>query len=316
MPTFLASPVDLSPTADHNFNDVDLSAHLPVGATGVLLQFDNTSVSALYPMARCNGSTDDFSARGTYSNEKTYWLCGVDENRVIELHRDDAAVTIYLYAYFGQEARFFTNAVIKTLSTPNVWEDVDISANLDPGDSAIAAMLQIVMSNSYTWGVRKNGSSDNRLKAATSACFALVGVDGANILEANVSNVLGTFPVIGYLKSGGVLNTDANDRSLGSTGSYADLTALPAGARSGVYEITSGVLGQAYGLRKNGSALDNYDNMIYHRFEIVECDENQLVEGKISATGVDFFEMGYFDADPILAAGQAPITRAPMWGRF
>jgi hypothetical protein len=302
--TFI-TPVEVSPSTTGSFVDVDVSAHIPSGSTGVLLHLVNTSAGT---SPRCdvrkNGSTDD---RGGFMDADSHsWIAiGVDGSRIFEAYIGSTDIDIYVVGYFGSEAVFFTNAVQKTLGSTGSFLDIDISGDTG-GDTAVAAILALRDSSSTrTWVIRKNGSTDSRVKFTRSFTGAMIGVDGSEIFEAQVANTATIFHLLGYMKSGVTMNTNATDISLGGTGSWTDLTALPAGSSGGIIEVIStGV--QAYGLRKNGSAENIVKNVEEHTFGFVEADGSLLIEGQISNTSVDFFLVGYFAGSSSPSASLSP----------
>ena len=123
------------------------------------------------------------------------------------------------------------------------------------------------------------------------------GVDGSELAEQRISTTAMDLFLMGYLKSEATLNTNANDRSLGSTGAWLDLGALPSGASGGIYEIDNTATdGDLYGLRKDGSSENIlHDGMLGRGLGLVES-ASLIVEGQISSLSDDFFEMGYFHA--------------------
>jgi hypothetical protein len=299
------TPVNVTPSATGAYEDVDVSAHIPSGATGVILHLVNTHASnSSTCRIRKNGSTDDFND-DMHSVSHT-WLCiGVDGSRIFEA-RVGATTTIYLVGYFESEAVFFTNAVIKNVSTSDVWEDMSIASDTG-SDTAIGAIFTMRDFSIDDWGLRKNGSTDNRFVNSNAVTGAIVGVDGSEILEAysNFSSL--DFRLVGYIKSGAVFNTNAADLSLGSTGSYQDLSALPSGASGAIIEvISSSGNTDLYALREDGSSEDIYQGTgDEHCFAFVEAS-SLIIEGKISSTNVDFYLVGYFLSPGSPSSSQSP----------
>jgi len=199
-------------------------------------------------------------------------------------------VSIYMRGYFMEEAVFFDDA--KSYSgTSNVWTDADISSHTGT-DTPTASILSFSNSNIRFWGTRKNGSADNLYNNAEIPCD-IVGVDASQISEFKFS-IAGTIYLLGYMTDGVVMYDTAIDRSIGSTGAYADLTALPAGAIGGIY-TTNGGGGANYSVRAKGASDDIYQGQCQVRASVfVECDSSQLCEMKISDTAVDIWERGYF----------------------
>lgn len=292
------TPVNVSPVTTGSFVDVDVSAHIPSGATGVILHLVNQDTGfASVCKIRKNGSTDDIDSY--ISADSHNWACiGVDGSRIFEAYIGSAIAEIYLVGYFMDEAVFFTNAVVKNADTDNVRKTISIASDTG-ADTAIAAIFFISDGSSPdTFGIRKTGSTDDRTQDADSGTGFIVGLDGSeqcDILTNDASEV--NFNLVGYMTAGVVMNTNATDISLGGTGSWTDLSTLPTGALGALIEVfNSSADDVEYGLRKDGSS----ENLVLglagrHGFGIVEAS-SLVVEGQIGATSLDFFLMGYFVA--------------------
>lgn len=295
------TPVDVSPSVPEpvGWTDIDLSAVIPAGSTGVALCVVNTSGStAYYWGARKNGSTDNRRARQLSLSTRCGMFIGCDANRVIQVYQENAAIVYYLVGAFGSEAVFFDNGVNKSTGTTASWVDVDVSSETGAA-TAIAAIFDINgVSGGGQWGWRPKGSSDERLADGInySTRGVIVGLDANEVCQQYIENASQDCYLVGYLTSGYTKVDPATDLSLGSTGAYADLTALPAGAIAGVIEINSAdnTGGYDYSLREKGGSFDQYCNLYSHNWEIVECDANRVIEGKISNTNCDFWLTGYF----------------------
>lgn len=287
------TPVDVSPGTTGSWQDVDVSAYIPADATGVVFHIENTSSTYKKVSWRNNGSTDDRDIYfGGYSH---IWAgIGVDANRVAEIYISSTSVKIYLVGYYADDAAFFTNAVDKSLASSGSWIDIDISSDTG-GDTAIGAVFETHSGQSTAdYGFRKNGSTDDR--RAGSGYYnnaSIIGVDSSEICEGYTASTAKDFYLVGYILSDSTFITNATDLSLGSTGSYIDLSALPAGAIGGYIEIYMTSTYNA-ALRKNGSAEDIYRDANWeHVWAIVECDGDRIIEGKIENVAVDFFLIGY-----------------------
>lgn len=291
------TPSEVTPGSADAWTDVDVSGSVPAGATGIILHFVLPGVASEEEVGwRKNGSTDN-RTRVMYTDSHFWCAVGVDASRICELYVGHITnIDVYLVGYFGSESSFFTNAPDKSLGSTGAWTDIDISADTG-GDTAIGAIVEVEsLSTYYQWGLRKNGSSDDRRSQLHAYhCGAIMGVDGSEILEGHIENTNVNFYLSGYVKSGATLNTNATDLSLGSTGSWIDLSALPAGAVGGFIEVYASFVYQ-YGLRKNGSAETILADAPRHPWGMVECDGSQLIEGQIENVGVDFFLVGYAEA--------------------
>lgn len=284
------NPTKITPLIASSWTDVDVSSYVPIGTTGVLLHIEFIS-DGLEFGARKNGSTDDRHIEHYYASH-TGFSIGVDENRILELYVESITdINVYLTGYFDSCAVFYTNAINISLNTTGSWTDIDINVN----DDAIGAIIEVYNTSynvNYLYGLRKNGSTDDRYAYFLGKTTAFIGLDENEIFEGKINNVGVDFYLTGYIKSGVTFLTNATDLSLSSTGDYNDLTALPNDATGGFIECSTPTK-YSYALRKNGSSEDIYRDLIKHEWIAVECDSNQLIEGKIANTAVDFFLTGY-----------------------
>lgn len=305
MSIIAVTPVEITPGTSGSFVPVDLSGYIPVGATGVVCQCINTSVASGRQIMIQHGDSTDTDA-SNYNGEVMQWqFCGVNSSREINVKVENTSdCEVWLMGYFGESTTFFVNAVDKTPGTTGSYQDVDISTDTG-ADTALAALIYFDSPTStvVSWA-RKNGSTDDYKESWKGVTHQVVGCDGSEIFESYASSSAVAVMLVGYVVDKVVYHDAAEDRSLGSTGSYADLAALGAGAVFGMYHIvTNDNNGLAFALRQNGSAFDKYYDAEEKSFALVACDGSGLVEGKIESTNVDFYELGYFTSGSLIAAG-------------
>lgn len=301
MPFKPITPVDCTPGTAGSFQDVDIDSYiadLGNDVKGVQLMLINTYPSGeLSAAVRKNGSTDN-RYYGIRRSGQSHVSIGVDASKIFEAKIGNITyLKLYIVGYYsGDEFAFFDNGYDKSTSTTSAWTDVDCSSQ---ASGAIGLFFTHENSASYLryFGMRKNGSTDARTGEVNSHyCYGvIIGCDGSQICEQRIYNTDTDIYLVGYCTENAVFNTNATDRSLGSSGSYQDLAALPSGAVAGIYE-TEGTAEYDFSLRKNGTSLDYYYSSYEKLWAVVECDESQLVEGKIESTGLDFFEIGYFSS--------------------
>lgn len=292
MPTFV-TPTTYTPSSNNSWNTIDCSALVPAGAAGVLCYVvaggGDTEVGV-----RKNGSTDNltgFLGAGGF----TTTAIGIDGSRLFQAYKAGSGEnpTIVVYGYFtSAEATFFTNATPFTLGAAYAWTDCDITS-ISTG--ALAA-IGFVRGSNDGFSCRKNGSTDDRVVEFGNFGYGgfLVGVDASKIFEANTANGSDVVHVTGYVTANITTYTNGIDRTPGTTGSYQTLSALPAGAIAGLYEVAAA---GSSALRKNADSLDIYGtNGKVQRNHVAQCDASRICEAKISASGVTIYEMGYFTA--------------------
>ena len=274
----------------------DISAFLPggtTGVTGIMLHYVNIGSGRNAVGWRKNGSSDNRTGTMTgYSQGNAF--VGVDGSNQFQYYIGHSDVKIWFVGYFKSEAVFFTNATNKTPGVTGSYQTIDISADTG-ADTAIAAMFEIDASGGDNFmGIRKKGSTDDRYHYfSLRHGGAIIGVDASEQLEAKINSTNMKIYLVGFITSGATFNTNATDYSLGSTGAYADLSALPEGATGGFFEVYSTAYDLAASLRENGAGEDLYQNPVDVCHLAVKCDANRLVEGKIESTNVDFWLLGY-----------------------
>jgi len=291
---------NVAPVATGAWTDVDCTAlGVPDSASGVVIHIVNTNAAYQEYGLRKNGSADD--RHSDFMNSSHNWaMIGTDANGIFEAYIESASIEMYVTGYTNPATVIFnTNADNISLGATGAWTDIDCSA-ICPDAKAILVEVTNLGATALVSGLRPNGS------AATSTLadigikvhdFYLVGCDTNQIIEGYIESVAVDFYVIGYITDGITMFTDPVDKSLGGTGAWTDIdcSASTDSSTSGlIFSITN--VSAAYGFRKNGSAEDiNRNGYNFASFmSIVECDGNQVVEGKIANLAQDFWLWGYF----------------------
>jgi hypothetical protein len=298
MPYFI-NVVEITPLTAGSWQTVDISSYIPEGvvASGVMLRWSASTAGNYTTGWRKKGSTDN-RVQVLGAGTQVGAFIGCNTSNQFEYYVGDNRQRLFLVGYFGDEAVFFTNGLNKTPGSSNAWTDVNISD--DTGDDvAIAAIFEFVPTSSDSTysraSFRPNGASFDYFDyfSCNHGGF-ITGLDANEICELKVYSTTYTkIYLVGYLKDGVVMNTSPTDKSLASSGSYIDLAALPVGATGGFIYVKPSSYGFYFALRTNGSTFDLYAKCDRATFIPVGCDENRLIEGKISTTSVDFFLYGH-----------------------
>lgn len=275
--------------------DVDVSAYVPAGATGVILHLAGAS-SAPTLGIRKKGSTDARFGKFNTTTTHMWAAIGIDGNRVFQTWRSRTDASIRLVGYTNDETVIFENGIEKVLDSTVTWTDVDISADTG-SNKALGVIVEIknTVESNQTWGIRKNGSTDEYyyLILANGITWAFIGVDDDEIFELKVSDVGVKAYVVGYFTKDVVFNTNGENISLTKTGAYYDLPALPSGATGGFIQVCGPTLTRYYAIRKNGSTETVYGYVSRMCWAAVECDVDGLLEGRIDNTAGKFYLSGY-----------------------
>jgi hypothetical protein len=311
---YLATPVDVSPGTALAWVDVDVSAYVPSGATGVILQVQNPALTTAYEYGvRKNGSTDTWmNAKRTARDLSTLILMtGLDANRIFEVYVENTTVKTYLIGYTMSGVTFFTNAIDKSLATTGTYQDVDISGDTG-ADTAIGALFTVneVSGSGNLYALRKKGSTDDFYFEArgNTATTQLVGVDASEMAQMKIGTASNDLYLTGYVTSGAVFFTNAVDESTATTGSYVavDITGdLQGGddANGAILEVATTTTGD-FAVRPNGATYDYYSGT-RHIGAITGIDDSDIFEQKIELASHDLYLTGY------TLAGCPPATATP-----
>lgn len=313
--TFFTNAIDKTPGTTNSWQDVDCSANIPSGSTGVILKIVNTS-STVGDRAevRKNGSSDDIGLI-IVTQYTRYAFVGVDENRIFEAYIANTAFKIYLIGYTDENVGFFTSAIDKTPGTTGSWQDVDVGGDGVPSGATgvICLLYNSSGSTAYYGGVRKNGSTSEvsygRLAAGSRFVYQLCGVDANRIFEARISNAAFKVVLVGYTKNPVTFFDNPINKSLTQTNQWTDIditgdTDPTADGAILLLRNESTTLYLEGDVRKNGSSDDTTDYSWFGNTEVrgaaTGVDANQIFEGWISNTAIDFYLIGYCKPSVIL----------------
>jgi hypothetical protein len=298
MPYFPVPSSRVTITDINKWIDIDLNAHATLPSTGVTGVALRIAGSASFGF-RAKGST--MTMTSTVSTRCFGGWAGVDANDKFQIYSSSkTAIRVYVVGYMTAGFTFFASAIAMSTSTLNTWEEVDCTAHVPAAATALIFQPRNISSNDYNFGIRDAGSTDDlRPEITRMTCGTAITKCTACKCEQYIENAYVDLYLVGYVtgESLGTFFRDkaGNDYSLGGAGAYTDLTALPVGARVGIFEVMDDGTSTAYSyaLRKNGEALDEYlDNQ--HCFVTVEADINGVVEGKVENLITNFYLIGWF----------------------
>ena len=317
---YLNNPIDVTPATAGSWQDVDVSLYVPIGATGVIVQFVADTSDWNYGI-RMNGSTDTFGLRTAHGDSHGFVMAGLDASRVFEVYTESTAVTTYLIGYTTGGVTFFQNAPQKSLSLTTSWEDVDISA--DTGvDTAMGAIFAVVNTSgsSREFGLRMKDSTDSRTieTRPDAAALGLIGVDSNEFAQFYRELASVELYLTGYVTSGAVFFMNAVDKSTTTLGAYEDVDITADigadNANGAILEVASANNNnRRTALRRNGVLYDYYNDM-RHSWALTAVDGANFFEQKIEATDADLFLTGYTLACVTPATNYRSIGTAQPYG--
>jgi len=324
--TFFKNVIDKTPTVVGAWVDVDVSAEVPVGATGVILKLVNTDQENAYRAeVRKNGSTDDFGLV-IFNDILPYVLVGIDENRIFEVNIESTVVKVYLQGYTDKRVGFFTNAIDKTPAVKGVWQDVDASDVIPPSATGVICFMYhtaIAKAPPAPAGIRKKGSTDEftygNLFAGLRYVYQLCGVEN-RVFEAKIADqpVTSEIRLVGYTKPPIVFFTNGIDKSITETGVWTDVDVSAEthpSANGAILFIQNSDDAMFWNgdVRQKGSTDDH---TAYSPFGYLWCKgavigmTGQIFQGWIEDVAIKFYLIGFStisaeaDYDSVLAVGK------------
>ncbi|MHC4422913.1 MAG: hypothetical protein ACYS1E_20315, partial [Planctomycetota bacterium] len=290
--------------------DVDVSADVPAGATGVMVEVKTEGSSddqfAIRKKLAAGGDEWMWGPTTIKNDTHTWFIVGVDSNRVFEVKEGDNDIDIYLLGYTTDGVTLFDNAVDMGVGA-GTWEDVDVGAHAG-SDTAIGGIFVIQNTGgSQGWSIRMNGASDNRgshcpggsaggdLRTDMST-LAIVGLDGGELCEACIESTGVKVYLVGYVTAGAVFFQEPIQGTVAI--SYTDNDITP---HIGT-DDANGALVQIWtdfddrhqtGIRMNGAGHD-FDKWTSNQFAPVAVDADDIFEFETDDTdGIEIWLYGY-----------------------
>lgn len=286
--------VEVTPVLSASWEDVDISAYVPVGTAAAILELWATEAGRYFGL-RKKGSTDD--RYFTMGAEHAWAIVGLDDNRMFEMKRQVAtSARAFLVGYCGPGVNYPAKSPYNFKNTSNnTWQVKDLSAVCP---SAIGIVLEVVNSRAtyaIEFGVRKYGSSDDRYNdlRGKGHYWVLIGCDENQKIDTRAEAKADlTFYVVGYITSGAQFFTNALDQSLSiADEAWHDLPHdLHAQAAFGFFEVAG--FGN-YDIRKKDGTANHYTLNHEHAWAIIPCDTDKKCEGKIDRLTCDFWQVGF-----------------------
>lgn len=275
-------------THDSTFNDADLSSYISSSAVGVIIEIVNSGTVSYLGRVRCNGSTDDITTAANIDVDSyTVVIAKCDASQVVEIYSENSVLKYYVTGELGAGAILKTNLVNKSTSTTGSWVEVDITADLEAGDSGNveAAIVTSVgtLNADKEFNVRKKGSTDDYIDDSHGIMSWIVGVDSSDIFEQQISQAAQDCYLVGYIKtdSGLTMKTNYVEKTSLTNDAWTDLditTDTSATADGVILTITSSSSALKY-TRKNSSTNAVADHQYITRMSnFIGLDSSQILE--------------------------------------
>jgi len=197
--TLFTNRIDVTTGGLSTWVDTDVSAHVPAGATGVILQIANENGSQATYCLRKKGSIDlpSVNEEEICTYETHMVMRGVDSNRVFQQWRETANIKIYLCGYTMEPVYFITNRFgYGTITVDGTWRDKDVSTGLQyPLPSNTHGIFLDVWAHNISAFIafRVKGSTDDRSGQSRHTSYTKVpqfaGCDENAIQQYNLERI-------------------------------------------------------------------------------------------------------------------------------
>ena len=307
MASFFQNWIDITPTADGTYKDIDLSSYIPVGTTGVVIRNSKNTLGNLAFAIRRYGATDDlYNYNYDYSQATIY--VGVSSDRKIQVKRQvgDGVNRCYLTGYFESEAVFLPTRIEYTPSVGS-WQTTTLT-ELPAGGNCLA-IFEVCHSGASTLSTtnfRRTGSTDNRIGIdETNECKHygfIVGTNSSKQCDIYKGHSNNNIYLIGYIRTDyAAIRTNGIDLNVAATGLYQDkdldsYDTVPTGALAAIIEVSGSTVGVTFDVRPNGGDDLPHTTNLYDGLtgsHLIKLDADNIIEVKVNHAATDFLILGY-----------------------
>lgn len=158
---------DISLTVTDSWEDIDLSAYVPTGTSGAVVEIINTgTMGTLSGVVRGKEDTRDYMAVAAYEeveDDTHRWqIVKADSNRTIQGYIEDVQIDFILRGYtLGLDPLYFSNPPDITPSTRDEWTIIDVTAYVDDDADGVILFIDSVIPVKREYAIRESGSSFN-----------------------------------------------------------------------------------------------------------------------------------------------------------
>jgi hypothetical protein len=218
--------------------------------------------------------------------------------------------------------QFVTHQNNFSASTTGAWTAKDASTLLTLPDTASGLLLRIrnnSSSTAYSVGLRKPGSTDNRIVKLSGyyITYAYVGLSATKTFEYYKESTYIVFDLLGYTTNNVVFLTNAVDKSPASPNvdTVTSCATEAPGAIGLIWEL-DGSLGYNFRAYKTGAAAPPLTpNMNHNCFGFVTgCDTSQQVTLQTANTAFKFYLVGYILGDAYFPTTLTQLIAPPAAG--
>lgn len=249
------APVDVTPGGSGSYLDVDVSAHVPSGATVALLRIRSTdSGSDRKWGVRRKGSTDDFY-HDLDSLAQTSAFVGLDAAKRFQAKIESARVRIELTGWLEGEAVWLDSAIdVTPAGSSGSFRPVSIAAHTG-ANTSVAAMLLFYPASASTFA-RPAGGTDELHALCENVQPFLVGLDETESFEFWTLYSGQKVWLLGYLTAGYTAEAAAVEVTPAADDSWEDQALPEGGLGVAIWAHPTSASRDTFGARKDGSADD------------------------------------------------------------
>ena len=314
---FVNAP-DVSLTTTASWQDIDLSAHVPTGTTGVIVEVVNTgNTGDLSGVIRGKEDARDYMSNVIYEamvGETHRWqIVKVDSNLLIQGYIENTNIDFKLRGYtLGSDPSYFSNPPDVTPATKGQWETVDVTANVDSDADGVILFVDSTEGGEKEYALREMGSTfldpsgpDKNLLSRYSNTMYLVGINAADQFQVWLEEVL-TMKIylIGQTKGSVIYNLEDVAVADPTTGSWQEVDAddynIPAAANGIFFRVGDSGSSTKAGFR-HGDSTDDWNGDI-------EKETHLFAGTGINADNVWDEYLENSNLDVYIAAYTVPLT--------
>jgi len=194
---WFTNAIDISLTITGSWQDIDLSAYVPAGTAGAVVELVNTvNTSGLSGVVRGKEDTRDYMSNtnfeAMYKNTHRWQIVKVDSNRLIQGYIENVAIDFKLRGYtLGTDPSYINTPPNLTIANNTQWETVDVSAYVDADADGVILLVDSIDTVTKKYAIREVGSTfldptgpDKHKLGGYSNTMYLVGINGADQFEA------------------------------------------------------------------------------------------------------------------------------------
>ena len=256
------SPTEITPGSYGSYVEIDLTAHVPESAAGVVLLVVSSESNHSCAVREAGGSDDEY--RYVYYGWTQMW-CKVSASNKIEAKIQSSSVHIYINGYIpSSSGAFFSTPIDITPGVKDSWEEVDLAPHCG-GSEPSCAFFRVTYptgaSANPSYGVKPAGMANiftGSIVCQPNSHFGAVTPCSGGKIDCLVGDEA-TYDIVvhlmGYLNTNVITTLDAReDIAVGGAG-WTTIPVDTAKTDSAGAFITFWGAGDLYVVRKKGETI-------------------------------------------------------------